>query len=189
VLKAVYRSTCRDRHNCQRGGGSLTPQSDAPTTRTRRLVCDSSSRRRRRRTATATRATATRHAVTPSLSSSSSSWAPASHLQLVTPARRQPSEPVLPASTRHHTSPPPHPHPHLCRPHRPPLLSTVDCGRALCTSTTHDNGAPQRLLIGVNAAEAAGVATSQYLTCRGRPVLTSPRYFDKCFILSLQRNF
>jgi len=40
--------------------------------------------------------------------------------------------------------------------------------------------------IGVNAA---GVATPQYLTCRGRPVLTTPRYFDKCFIFSFQRNF
>ena len=27
----------------------------------------------------------------------------------------------------------------------------------------------------------------QYLTCGGRPVLTTPQYFDKCF--SLQRNF
>ena len=45
------------------------------------------------------------------------------------------------------------------------------------------------LSIGVNAAGVAGVATPQYLTCRGRPVLTTPQYFDKCFIFSLQRNF
>ena len=31
--------------------------------------------------------------------------------------------------------------------------------------------------IGVNAARVAGVAT-----CRGRPVLATPQYFDKCFI-------
>ena len=45
--------------------------------------------------------------------------------------------------------------------------------------------------IGVNAAAAgvAGVATHQYLTRRGRPVLTTSQYFDKCFIFSLQRNF
>ena len=29
----------------------------------------------------------------------------------------------------------------------------------------------------------------QYLTCSGRPVLTTPRYFDKCFIFPLRRNF
>ena len=33
--------------------------------------------------------------------------------------------------------------------------------------------------IGVNAAGVAGVATPQYLTHRGRPVLTTPQYFDK----------
>ena len=36
VLKTVYRSSCRDRHNCQRrdsNPGPLTPQSDALTTR------------------------------------------------------------------------------------------------------------------------------------------------------------
>ena len=27
----------------------------------------------------------------------------------------------------------------------------------------------------------------QYLTCMGRPVLTTPQYFDKCFIFSIQR--
>jgi len=43
--------------------------------------------------------------------------------------------------------------------------------------------------IGVNAAGVAGVATPQYLTCRGRPVLRPPQYFDKCFIFSFQRNF
>ena len=32
----------------------------------------------------------------------------------------------------------------------------------------------RRLHIGVNAARVAGVATPQYLTCRGRPVLTPP---------------
>ena len=35
--------------------------------------------------------------------------------------------------------------------------------------------------IGVNATGVAEVATPQYLTCRGRPVLTTP-HFDKCFI-------
>jgi len=43
--------------------------------------------------------------------------------------------------------------------------------------------------IDVNAAGVAGVATPQYLTCRGRPVLTTPQYFDKCFIFSLHWNF
>ena len=39
--------------------------------------------------------------------------------------------------------------------------------------------------IGVNAAGVAVVATPQYLTCRGCPVLTTPvQYFDKCFIFS-----
>ena len=38
--------------------------------------------------------------------------------------------------------------------------------------------------IGANAAGVAGVATPQYLTCRGRPVLMTPQYFDKCFIFS-----
>jgi len=36
VLKTVYRSSCRDKHNCQRRDsnlGPLTPQSDALTTR------------------------------------------------------------------------------------------------------------------------------------------------------------
>jgi len=36
VLKTVYRSSCRDKHNCQRRDSNLdplTPQSDAPTTR------------------------------------------------------------------------------------------------------------------------------------------------------------
>jgi len=39
--------------------------------------------------------------------------------------------------------------------------------------------------IRVNAAGVAGVATPQYLTCRGRPVLTTHQYFDKCFIFFL----
>ena len=36
VLEAIYRSSCRDKHNCQRCDsnlGPLTPQSDALTTR------------------------------------------------------------------------------------------------------------------------------------------------------------
>jgi len=36
VLKTVYHSSCRDKHNCQRRDSNLdplTPQSDAPTTR------------------------------------------------------------------------------------------------------------------------------------------------------------
>jgi len=36
VLKTVYRSSCRDKHNCQRRDSNLdplTPQSDALTTR------------------------------------------------------------------------------------------------------------------------------------------------------------
>ena len=36
MLKTVYRSSCRDKHNCQRRDSNLdplTPQSDAPTTR------------------------------------------------------------------------------------------------------------------------------------------------------------
>jgi len=32
------------------------------------------------------------------------------------------------------------------------------------------------------AKGVAGAATPQYLTCSGRPVLTTPQYFDKCFI-------
>jgi len=35
--------------------------------------------------------------------------------------------------------------------------------------------------IGVNAAGAAGVATPQYFTCRGRPVLTTPPIFWQVF--------
>jgi len=45
-----------------------------------------------------------------------------------------------------------------------------------------DTGIKSRLTIGVNAAGVAGVATPQYLTCKGRPVLTTAQYFDKCFI-------
>jgi len=41
------------------------------------------------------------------------------------------------------------------------------------------------LNIGVNAARVAGVVTPQYLTCMGRPVLTTPQYFDKSFIFSI----
>jgi len=36
--------------------------------------------------------------------------------------------------------------------------------------------------IGANAAGVVGGRDPQYLTCRGRPVLTTPQYFDKCFI-------
>ena len=41
MLKTVYRSSCRDKHNCQRchsNLGPLTPQSDALTTRLLRLA-------------------------------------------------------------------------------------------------------------------------------------------------------
>jgi len=38
------------------------------------------------------------------------------------------------------------------------------------------------ICIGANAAGVAGVATPQYLTCTGRPVLPTPQYFGKCFI-------
>jgi len=41
VLKTVYRSSCRDKHNCQRRDSNLdplTPQSDALTTRLLRPV-------------------------------------------------------------------------------------------------------------------------------------------------------
>jgi len=43
VPKAVYRSGCHNKHNCPRRDsnlGSLTPQSDALTTRPLRPVCD-----------------------------------------------------------------------------------------------------------------------------------------------------
>jgi len=42
MLKTVYRSSCRDKHNCQRRDlnmGPLTPQSDALTTRLLRPAC------------------------------------------------------------------------------------------------------------------------------------------------------
>jgi len=42
VPKTVYRSSCRDKHNCQRRDsnlGPLTPQSDALTTRLLRPAC------------------------------------------------------------------------------------------------------------------------------------------------------
>ena len=42
VLKTVYRSSCRDKHNCQRRDSNLdplTPQSDALTTRLLRPAC------------------------------------------------------------------------------------------------------------------------------------------------------
>ena len=43
--------------------------------------------------------------------------------------------------------------------------------------------------IGVNAAGVAGVATPQYLTCRGRPVLTTPNILTSVLFFTLQRNF
>ena len=45
------------------------------------------------------------------------------------------------------------------------------------------------ICIGVNAAGITGVATPQYLTCTGRPVLTTHNILASVLFFSLQRNF
>jgi len=67
--------------------------------------------------------------------------------------------------------------------------------RRLCEKNMHFHRmhASRRLAqlcdIRVNAARVAGVATPQYLTCRGRPVLTTPNIFTSVLFFSVQRNF
>jgi len=45
------------------------------------------------------------------------------------------------------------------------------------------------ICIGVNATGVAGVATPQYLTCMGRPVLPTHNILASVLFFSLQQNF